>query len=396
MSEGGGVSPLIVHVITGLGDGGAEGVLYRLCKHDNTAQHVVISLMDGGRYAGALKELGVPVHSLGLERGRIGPRAVLRLRALMRQHRPDTVQTWMYHADLLGGIVARMARVPHISWGIRHGELAPGNTKRSTLAIVRLCARLSRSVPHAIISCSSNAKDLHIALGYDPRKFRVVPNGYDDDSMAPDPEARRSFRTALGIPDDVHLLGTVARYHPQKDHANLLRALAGAANQGHEFQLALIGTGMTTDNSELVTLARDLGLLDRVHLLGRRDDIPVVMNGLDLHVLSSASEGFPNTVAEAMFCGTPCVVTRVGDSALIAGPMGWVAEPGDPSALQQMIERALLAMADRDAWNARKHAARQHVIARFGIERMVAAFHRSWGNRAVDPPLRVERLEPPC
>jgi len=369
---------VIVHIITGLGDGGAEGVLYRLCKHDMECCHVVISLMQGGQYAAPLRELGVPVHELGLKRGRIGPGAVLRLRGLLKQYKPDVVQTWLYHADLLGGTVARLMGVPHVSWGIRHGELAPGKTKRMTIAIAHLCARLSRRVPHAIVSCSFAARDIHVRLGYDAAKFRVIPNGYEIDKLVPDLEARKAFRSELAIAEDVPLLGMVSRFHPQKDHPNLFQALALLAREGRKFQVALVGTGMTVDNEALMALAGRLGVLDRIHMLGRRNDVVRVMNGLDLHVLSSASEGFPNVAAEAMFCGTPCVVTRTGDSALVAGPTGWVAEPGDPVALASAIAKGLDAIGDAPAWQQRKAAARRYVLGRFSIGTMVAAYHRCW------------------
>lgn len=369
---------MIVHVITGLGDGGAEGVLYRLCKHDGERRHAVISMMDGGRYAGPLRELGVPVHSLGLKRGRLNLRAVLELRRLLRRYNPQVVQTWLYHADLLGGTVARLVGVPRVSWGIRHGELPTDKTTPTTILVARLCALLSRFVPHTIVSCSAVAKDIHIALGYDAAKFRVIPNGYEVDQLAPDDEARRSFRTELGIADDVPLLGMVSRFNPQKDHPNLLRALAKLAAADLRFRVALVGRGMTEDNAELTALADELGLRDRIHLLGRRDDIATVMNGLDIHILSSASEGFPNVVAEAMACGTPCVVTNVGDAALLAAPAGWIAEPMDAAALAGAIAQALGELDDAAAWRRRKTAARDHILAHFGIEKMVLAYRQCW------------------
>ena len=369
---------MIVHVITGLGDGGAEGVLYRLCKHDTARDHAVISLMPGGRYAQPLRELGVPVHDLGLKRGRIGLGAILRLRRLIRQYRPEVVQTWLYHGDLLGGTVARMMGVPRISWGIRHGELAPGKTKRTTVAIAHLCAKLSRWVPDTIACCSHTAQEIHVELGYNAAKFRVIPNGYELDALVPDDAARLRFRKSVGIADGVPLLGCVARFTPQKDHPNLFRALSLLSGKGREFQIALVGTGMTADNHELVQLVDQFGIRDRVHLLGRRDDVASVMNGIDAHVLSSASEGFPNVVAEAMCCGTPCVVTNVGDSAQIVSDTGWVAEPGDAEALADAIDESLGAMADAAAWRTRKSAARESIISRFGIGTMVQNYHRIW------------------
>jgi glycosyltransferase involved in cell wall biosynthesis len=375
---------LILHVITGLGDGGAEGVLYRLCKHDRNSKHVVVSLMEGGRYAGPLRELGVPVHSLGLARGQANVRAVLRLASLVRTYKPTVVQTWLYHADLLGGIVARGLRVPTVAWGIRHGELPTDKTKPKTVAIARLCARLSGFVPHRIVCCSVSARDIHAELGYDRSKLCIIPNGYETDHLSPSPDQRAAFRNELGVADGIPLLGMVARYSPQKDHFNLLSALGQLAAEGERFELALVGSGLADDNFDLLELSRRLGLSDRIHWLGRRSDISTVMNGLDLHVLSSASEGFPNVVAEAMLCGTPCVVTDVGDSARIVGNIGWVARPEDATSLAAAARSGLAALRDAEGWQRRMAAARERIVTRFGIEAMVAAYHKAWAGDA-DP-----------
>ena len=369
---------MILHIITGLGDGGAEGVLYRLCKHDREHRHAVISLMDGGKYEAPLLELGIPVHSLGLGRGRVSLGAVWRLAKLIRHYKPDVVQTWLYHADLIGGTLARMLRVPRVSWGIRHGELPAGKTKRSTVTVARLCARLSRVVPDAIVSCSAGAKAIHADLGYDPTIFHVIPNGYEVDNLAPDAEARKAFRAELGVSEDMPLLGMVSRFSPQKDHPNLFRALSQLALQGRPFEVALVGTGLSPDNAELMQLAAELRLAERIHWLGRRNDIAKVMNGLDIHVLSSASEGFPNVVAEAMLCGTPCVVTDVGDAAPMVGQTGWVAPPSDSTALASATAQALDTMRDGSEWERRKAAARARVVSQYGIDAMVAAYHRVW------------------
>ena len=116
------------------------------------------------------------------------------------------------------------------------------------------------------------------------------------------------------------------------------------AKKGLEFRCVLVGTGMSRENQQLAKLIRQLSLEDRLILTGPRNDIPDVMNALDLHVLSSAGEAFPNTVAEAMACGTPCVVTDVGDAALIVGDTGWIAPPQNPAALAERVEQGLVTL----------------------------------------------------
>ncbi len=317
--------PTILHVTTGLSDGGAEAVLYRLCSTSQRHRHVVISLMDEGKYGLRLREAGVSVYTLHMPRGRIRPAGILRLWRLLRRERPDLVQTWMYHADLLGGIIARIAGVRAVCWGIRNSNLQPGVSKSSTILIARLCARLSRSVPQRIVCCAERAATVHQTLGYDAGRFTVIPNGYDVSFFRPLAQAGQQLRESLGLAANRPVIGLVARFDPQKDHPNLIAALKRVRFAGWEFETVLVGTDVVAENAILTDLINEARLQESVHLLGRRDDIPALMNVLDLHVLSSSyGEAFPNVLAEAMACGTPCVTTDVGDAALIVAETGWV------------------------------------------------------------------------
>ncbi|HWV59179.1 MAG TPA: glycosyltransferase [Sphingopyxis sp.] len=366
----------VLHIITGLQDGGAEAILYRLCRRDVDDVHHVVSLTGPGKYGPLLEAAGVKVTCLDMPRGQVKPKALIGLWQLIRRIRPDAIQTFMYHADLVGGVVGRLAGVRNISWGIHHSTLSPAENARSTILVARICARLSHFVPRKIICCADKGAEVHAALGYDAKRLRVIQNGYDLAVYRPDREAGNRFRTMLGIGNDP-TIGFVARFVPEKDHDNLFRALAILKRRGLQPACLLAGAGMDRQNAELVAMLEARDLIGDVVLLGQQDDIPALMNGLDLHVMSSISEGFPNVLAEAMACGTPCVSTDVGDAADIVGGTGWIVPPGDPDALAAAIEAAIQERSTLD-WPKRKMDARHRVETQFSIEAMVRQYRDAW------------------
>lgn len=370
----------VMHVITGLGQGGAESVLLRLATYPEAAvEHTVVSLTDEGIYGERLRAAGVAVHALGMKRGRVSLGGFLALRALIARTRPDAVQTWMYHADLIGGLAARLAGVRAIAWGIRNSGEHLERSSRSARLVLRACALLSGWVPRAIVCAAQKAAERHADKGYRRDRLVVVSNGYDLSRYTPDGAARARVRAQWGLADDAPVIGCVARWDPLKDHANLLRAIAALVRDGRDggLRCVLIGRGMAADNPELGALIDRLGLRERLVLAGPSDDVPAAMNGLDLHVLSSCAEGFPNVVAEAMACGVYCVVTDVGDAAYIVGDTGVVVPPEQPEALARGIETALREVAARGRERAGQPA-RARVLERFDLARMVQSYIAVW------------------
>lgn len=370
----------VLHIITDFDDGGAQAVLYRFITADSKNTHQVISLMNTGWYGDRLLALGVRVHSLDLPKSRLTIAGLNKLYQLIRQIDPDTIQTWMYHSDLIGSIVARLAGKKVIVWGIHNTNLDPAKTALSTRLIVRACAVLS-GVPRKIISCSQEGVKVHTALGYQPQKMVTIPNGYDVSEFSPKPECRSELRRQWQIADDTTLLGMVARWNPQKDHANLIAALAHLKTQAQSpWHCVLVGSNLDADNQVLTELLALHGISDRVTLLGIRNDIPAVMNALDVHVLSSAyGEAFPNVVAEAMACETPCIVTAVGDSALIVGDTGWVVPPSNPIELATAMLQAIDELA-LSAWTQRQANCRQRIESNFSLQIMVAKYNEVWNS----------------
>lgn len=372
----------ILHIITGLTLAGAEGVLFRLCTSAGSGEvmHAVIALSsDGAYYTEPLRQAGIPVYTLDMPRGRLTLSGLIRLFRIVRNLRPDIVQTWLYHADLVGGVVARLAGQRHVAWNLRGSGIDPRQLPPSTMWVIRACAALSARVPARVLCCSEDAREAHIRLGYAADKIVLIPNGFCCETFAPDPEKRRSLRRELGLEEHAPVLGMVARYHPQKDHRNLLDALALVTGRHSALTCLLIGTGLDAANAELSAAIAQRRLAGSVRLLGPRQDIPAVMNALDLHVLSSAYlEAFPNVVAEAMACGTPAVVTDVGDARLIIGPTGWIVPPGNSRALAQAIDAALTARKNAPAWRERQQSCRSRIVENFSLQRMTERYETAW------------------
>jgi glycosyltransferase involved in cell wall biosynthesis len=326
----------VLHLITGLSTGGAEMMLYKLVSQidrDKFEMHV-ISLTDIGPIGERIQSLGVPVDALGMKRGIPHARMLFQLIRLLKKNTPDLIQSWMYHSDLMGGLAAKLAGNIPVVWGIRHSNLDSEGNKRTTIWTARACARFSRWLPVKIVCCSEASRMVHKELGYDPDRMVVIPNGFDLNLFKPDLEEEGSIRQELGISEDTILIGMAGRFDPQKDHRNFIKAATLLHAKIPDVQFLLCGDDITWENRKLSKWIDEAGLPEHFHLLGRRNDIPKIMTALDISSSSSSyGEGFPNVVGEAMACGTPCVVTDVGDSALIVGKTGIVVPPGDPDAL---------------------------------------------------------------
>ncbi len=368
----------VVHLISGLLQGGAESVLFRLVTWpDPEVEHIVVSFADAGIYGQPLMDAGVEVKMLGMTPGRLSPADFWRLKKCLTRLNPDVIQTWMYHADLIGGLAARMAGFRHVAWGIRNSGANLAKSSRSAYLFARLGGFFSRWLPQRIVCCAEDACHRHVQWGYDPEKMVVIQNGYDLSRWVRNETARQALRAEWGLDEQTPLMGFVARWNPLKDHATLIRAFAQCLEKQPDLRCALVGKDMDAGNPVLMALLTEYGVREQTILLGMRNDVPGIMSALDLHVLSSIAEGFPNVVAEAMACGVPNVVTNVGDAALIVGDKGWVVPPADPVRLAEKIIQALDHI-EKNGKNTLARQVRERVMNAFSLEKMVAEYRQTW------------------
>ena len=375
----------LVHVITGLNPGGAETWLTRLLLRLPTERfdNQVVSLMDGGALAGVIRSMGIPVSSLGMGRSLPDPRGLWRLARLLRAQRPQVVQTWLYHADLLGLLAARLSGCgAAVSWGLRCAYMDLARYGLGTRLTLRGCVALS-AWPEAVTANSQAGADHHLALGYRPKRLVVLENGVDGARFRPDPAARASLRQdwarQWGLDPEAPLIGLVARVDPMKGHAVFCLAAAELLKTRPEARFLFCGEGTEPGAAELDGLIARHGLERAVVRLGRREDVAQVYTALDALALPSLGEGFPNAVLEALACAVPCACLDAGDARAMCGPGGLVGPPAlsGPGAreadraafLARALEQILvLRPAERMALGERGRA---HVLARYGLDHAV-------------------------
>jgi glycosyltransferase involved in cell wall biosynthesis len=297
--------------------------------------------------------------------------ALGRLRKALRRHRPDVLYSFLYVANALAARAVRGARAGDLStlplvWGLRASNPRLGLKE---LPAFQLCRRFSRRV-NLIIANSRAGVAYHRGRGFRPPRFAVVANGLDTDAFQPRIEAAATVRELWGVEAEAPLMAVVARLHPMKDHENFLRAGARVAEELPALGMVCVGTGPAKLEERLRAVARELEIEDRVIWAGEQESMAPVYSAVDLLVSSSAyGEGFSNVVAEAMACEVPCVVTDVGDSALLVGGTGTVVAPEDSQALAAAITALLKLPAEKRREAGR--AGRQRVLEQFSADTAV-------------------------
>lgn len=368
----------IVHIITSLGVGGAERVLSNLVLGmDRKKFHnIVISLRDLGHWGPILEQNNIPVYVLNMQPNISSIFKHIKLWRILRQLKPDYVQGWMYHANVVALITGRLAGVKNIYWNIRCSLMDLSKYKLHTTLTFKLGALLSR-FPAAIINNSKVSIQQHLAKGYNNTNWVYIPNGFDLAHFQPDAEIYSDFRAQHKIPAAATIIAMVARFDPMKDHATFLRAAGILAAKQQNVYFVCIGRNVNWSNTELTQIIAEYSLADRVLLLDQMNNLHNVYPAFDyLTQTSLFGEGFPNVVAEAMACGVPCFVTDVGDALDVVGEMGYQIEKQDHA---QLADQWLQVLTVKSKDNA---AVRARIGARFSLQNIIARYSEQYGKIA--------------
>ena len=302
----------VLHVISSLGVGGAQVQLAELLSRTDS-EHYDVDVLVLGRQDGEFSRQWLTREDITFHYASAWPRrslAVLEVARLCRAERYDLVHTWLFMANVIGAAGARLGGAPRLIGSVRNLSL----WKRTWYAEwwFRLADALAARLADRVTVNASPLVADHAAwtwLGED--RLTVMPNGLDPTRVVSHGvDAPAWLRQEFGLPAGTPVVGTVGRLAPEKDQAMFVRALDQALAHRPDLHAVVVGDGAL--RQDLERLVRERGLAGRVHVLGERSDSRRIIAGLDLFVLTSKIEGFPNVLLEAAFLGVPAIATRVG------------------------------------------------------------------------------------
>jgi glycosyltransferase involved in cell wall biosynthesis len=354
----------VVFMIRRLDRGGAERQLIQLAQSLNKEKFEVsiVTFYRGGGFAAEIAaDSGIRVLSLDRSGSWDIVKFVVRLLFAMRRMRPQIIHGYMGGANELS-LIAGRACGARVVWGMRASDPMGVPTSLGMHSLFLVGALLSPLSDRIIVN-SQIGRTFYASNGYCAKRLTVIPNGIDTTSFGILPDQRARIRQEWGVADCELLIGRAARLDPRKDYPSFLKAAGRVSRLIPAARFVCVGDD--TDCVALRAIAAAEGIADRVIWAGGRADMPAVYNALDICVSSSLTEGFPNAVAESMACGTPCVATNVGDSALLLGDAGLIVAAGDSDALADGVLRMI---AERQQYS--RDRVRQRIIDNFGLERL--------------------------
>ena len=365
----------VCHLVGSLEIGGAERVLVEFIRNTEGTvfRNYVISIKDVGDLKEEISKAGVPVLGIGKGGTIRAALALPRIREIIKSNNIDVIQTWMYHADLIGGLATNILPMSvKLFWGIHNGKIDKRYLNSRTIIVIRICSVLSRLLPVGVICCSAKSRLEHMLFGYSKDKMVVIANGVDTDKYFFSPSRRDRIRNELGIEDSHIVVGMIARYDEVKRHAVFIDVVSEVSKSIPELRILMCGEGITEDNITLMNRIDKSDIADHCFLLGRRDDIPTMLSALDIVVSTSEYEAFPMIIVEAMAVGRTCVATDAGDTGAIIGEAGFVSGIEDSQGLVKNLKTAInLTPSERERLG---KLARQRVEELYSIQKMVAHY----------------------
>lgn len=353
----------IALLITGLGMGGAENQVVSLADRFSALGHSVLLIALTGTAVVLPQNASVQVECLGMAKTPLSLwSACCHARRLLRVFKPDVVHSHMVHANIFSRLLRLCTSMPRLICTAHSSNERGGAALTIAYRSTDFLADMTTNVSQEAVNCSIQRGTVS------PRKVVAVYNGIDCDYFYFDPLARANLRAELKLSAGAYALLAVGRFDEAKDYFNLLAAFALLCRERTDCELWIAGGGAEQPIYE--AHAKELGIDRKVMFLGVRRDIPALMSASDIFVLSSAWEGFPLVVAEAMACERLVVATDAGGVREMVGDIGWLVPIRDSIKLANAINEAM--NIDAKAKDAIGHAARDWIMKHYSLDKAVA------------------------
>ncbi len=377
----------IIHIINSLNKGGAEGNLYRLTKYQKKKYKkkidiIIITLIDNGFYENELKKIGIKIFSLGFKK-KISflflIKKILELRKFIQKYKPDIIQSWMYHSNFITLFFPKIF-YKKIFWNIRHSVLNVKNSKKTTILLSKICGLFSKYVPKKIIYNSEKSisfnENYHF---YSKNKTILIDNGYNEKTYYPSKNLRSNFRKRNKINKSDIILGFAGRYAKIKNIPSLLIAFSKIIKNYHNVYLYMVGKNIDLSNKELKNFITNLKIEKKVILLNEKKNLLEFYNAIDILVLTSIAESFPNVVAESMLCSTPVLSSDVGCSKRIIKDCGFIINNNNYKSILYGLKKTInIFENEKKKWKYLKKQSRLRIKKNFSIPKMSNAYFNSW------------------
>ena len=356
-------TPGVLYLLETGGPGGAERVLLDLAQHVGPGWQAVVGVMKSGWLRAHAASAGIPcvmVHGNGL--GDVG--VCGRVIEAMATHEIAVIHAHEFYMGMIGAAVSLATGVPLVV--TVHGKQYYPDRRRR-----RAACRMVAAQATALVTVSEDLRRFFCRTTGTPLdRVRVIYNGIDPQRSGA-PRRNQELLDSVGIPRSAQIVGTVGNLYPVKGHLDLVRAARAIVERRPAAHVVFLGRGGLHD--ALLAEAEALGIRDRVHLLGYRDDVREWLPLMDVFTMPSLSEGLPLSLLEAQGAGVPAVVTDVGGMPEVVrhGETGFVVPPGDGAAL---TDRISFLLGDSSCAARMGAAARALVADRFGRDRMMAEY----------------------
>ena len=361
----------ILHIIVGLGNGGAENTLFKLTKNlKKKFNFSILVLSKENSLQWKFKKEKINLIQLNSKNKFFFIFNLFKIFSIIKKTNPDLIQSWMYHSDFLASIIGKIILKKKVVWCIRHSNLKIFKSKFITIILAKFCAILSKKYTDKIIYSSSVSRKYHEYIGYDKFKAKEIFNGYDP-----------KINNFINIKNSkITYLGFLANYRPQKDFSTFFQSMSILKKKNINFKCIMAGQNVNKKNFSLKKLINYYDLNDHLILMGQLKNTRSFYEQIDIQVMSSSfGESFPNVLAEAMLHGIPCVSTDVGDAKKIISKYGWISKRSNPSHLAKNILNAIkLKEQYKLKFKQMKKAARDSIIDRFHINKMTDKYSVTW------------------